>query len=324
MFMRLPIATLALSLLLLLHTAIIRGQGCSDGGVCSLPGAASNRPGDADYRVHLRAEYVFGAADQEVSVHTMGLRGAFRIGNRLEAEAYLPYQIHSGDLGSVSGLGDPVISGRLLLKQEKEWRFYLSGGVRMPINTANNTFFIPEINRDYALPMVYQTSLGTWDLLGSVSASWPNKWLFVLGGQYAHDWNDNTFLVRPPLPDPHPARRYPDSNQLRRKPDLLFRAERLWALKDEAYVLGVGLLGIVKIMEDQVYYPNTPDFSRANFTPVPGSSGLTLNAQLTARVRLAKHLYLQLLAARPLVVRDSRPDGLGRSFILQSVLGVFF
>ncbi|MBX3102076.1 MAG: hypothetical protein KF690_06170 [Bacteroidetes bacterium] len=317
-------------ILLLLITGLaapytLYAQGDSDAGVASLPGLATNRPDEEDHKLHLRLEYAYGGAEHQVKVHTTALRAALNLGKSWQLEAYLPFVATSGELGSLSGLGDPVLSARLRVATRQEWRFYLSGGLRIPGNDANKTFPLANSTvSHYSAPMPYQTSLGTLDVLGGASAVLPNKWLFALGAQYAHDWNNNSFLARAPIPEDHPARKYADSNQLRRKPDVMFRAERLLGIRDNGCVFGIGLLGILKIMEDQVYYPNTPEFSRANFTPVAGSTGLTLNANLSARFRLAPGLYLTLLGAKPLVTREKRPDGLARDLVLHTALGVLF
>ena len=49
---------------------------------------------------------------------------------------------------------------------------------------------------------------------------------------------------------------------------------------------------------------------------IKGSDGLTINGNLIASYTFTKQSSIELSVATPFVVRDIRPDGLTRSFVL--------
>jgi hypothetical protein len=104
---------------------------------------------------------------------------------------------------------------------------------------------------------------------------------------------------------------YPPSFMFDRKGDLLIRASRGFGnLKDLSF--NAGLLAIYHLGEDQYTNP----FEGNKVLPINGSSGLTLNLTGAAYWQAGKRTRVGITAGLPLVVRDVRPDGLTRSWVL--------
>ncbi len=73
-----------------------------------------------------------------------------------------------------------------------------------------------------------------------------------------------------------------------------------------------GLLGIYHLGKDTYIDANTS----AAPIPIKGSEGLTLNATAIARYQVSNKFSIGLSGGVPLVVRDVRPDGLTRKFVI--------
>ncbi len=100
--------------------------------------------------------------------------------------------------------------------------------------------------------------------------------------------------------------KYFNSNQLKRGPDVLIRAEKNFRIKK--FDLSPGLLGIYRISGDK-YTPLT-----GTETKIAGSEGLTLNITGGIKYRVTNHIVIDWLMGFPVVVRKYRADGLTRHF----------
>jgi hypothetical protein len=98
---------------------------------------------------------------------------------------------------------------------------------------------------------------------------------------------------------------------LERKGDVLLRASRNFSSKG-SFSFNTGLLGIFHLGEDSYTNP----FESNMMLPINGSSGLTLNLTGAAYWQVGKQTRVGLTGGIPLVVRDVRPDGLTRSWVL--------
>lgn len=78
----------------------------------------------------------------------------------------VPYLSVSGNLGSTSGLGDPALTASYAFIKKDEERLDGLVGVKVPSGDANTR------SAGLSLPMPYQTSLGTTDLLLGITYRW--------------------------------------------------------------------------------------------------------------------------------------------------------
>jgi hypothetical protein len=163
------------------------------------------------------------------------------------------------------------------------------------------------------LPMVYQSSLGTVDLISGMS--FMNRgWIISLGWQQPLSGeNANEFL--PADWDIQEAVAYPPSNKFNRKGDALLRFTYSRQL-GTALLLQGGLLNIYHLADDTF---KDPAFSNQPIS-IKGSKGLTMNITASAWVNVGRKLKAGITAGVPFLVRDIRPDGLTRHFVVSPEL----
>ncbi|MBL7841152.1 MAG: hypothetical protein JNJ75_13500 [Cyclobacteriaceae bacterium] len=278
-------------------------QGCSDAGFCSI-GNLNQQKGDS---VQRGQKLIFllpaGLGDENVFVFTPAIQYENQFSQQWGIQIKLTANYANGNLGHARGPGDLFLSGTRTFINNKEWNTSLTIGTKLPLNTGN-------LRADgKSLPMQYQSSLGTIDLITGLSIS--NKhWQFAAGLQQPLSGiNRNNFL--PDYWNTPEAGKYPPSNDFNRKGDVLLRTVYTFSIKRRISV-NAGLLGI--------YHLNEDTYINANISNDPivikGSEGLTLNATLAASWTINAYLSVGITAGTPLVYRDVRPDGLTRSIVV--------
>jgi len=244
----------------------------------------------------------FGKGDRNTTISITQLEANMRlIDKKLFAQVKLPYTYVKGDLGSTNGIGDITLGATYIVFNKIKSNLSLSGGVKIPTNDANLA------NDTLALPMVYQTSLGTTDVLIGAKYTF-KKWDFTVGYQHAFSSNNNGYLHRSTI-DSNAYNSYFESNKLQRADDAIFRANRTFIIKKINF--SAGLLFIYHLKNDT--YVNKLNQRQT----IKDSEGLTLNLNFAAVAPLTKKLDFVFIFASPVVVRKVRPDGLTREFIVQ-------
>ncbi|MEO5999652.1 MAG: hypothetical protein ABIN89_22845 [Chitinophagaceae bacterium] len=206
----------------------------------------------------------------------------------------------NGSLGSVTGPGDIFLSGLYTIKSASAWSTSTLLGAKLPLNNGNLK------SNGLALPMQYQSSLGTVDLVSGLSTS-NDHWQFAAGWQQPLSGsNKNQFL--PVHLNNDDSKNYPPSKSFNGKGNLLLRAAYTCNPINKLSVNG-GLLAIYHLADDT--YTDISD----NRLTIIGSSGPTLNITLLATLRLNEKTTIGFNAGSPLIFRDVRPDGLTRKFV---------
>ncbi|MGV3637743.1 MAG: hypothetical protein ACO1NQ_08865 [Flavobacteriales bacterium] len=235
----------------------------------------------------------------------------FEITDRWGVQLRVPYMTIDGDLGSNSGLGDPVLTSSYAFIKEDHKRLDGMVGVKLNSGNANDSwdgFSIDQVPR--SLPMPYQTSLGTTDLLLGVNYRY-KRWTGALAWQhvlvqenkndYSHlNWSDNAV-----------GRTYFESAGLERADDAVARLH--YALPIGKFTIQPGVLAIMHLGKDTRERPLT--FSTSERIAIEGSEGLTLNLTADLRYKLNRSWWLEASVGSPLVVREVRPDGLTRAVV---------
>jgi hypothetical protein len=289
------------------------GQGCSDAGFSSAGSMqiGGNNPiaiGSEKYNVNLSLSYAAG--EQNTTIFSVQPEWNWAINKESRLQFRLPYTFVSGNLGQSSGLGDPVISYSLLIKEKQKlkedtarkdsWLWLSTIGGRFGINDASYTG-----RGQRPLPMTYQTSLGTYDIIFGLSLQ--NKdWHFAFGFQQPLVQNNFNAFVHDSAASPNELK-YFQSGSLWRKSDVMFRMERNIEWKDVKFTGGV--LPIYHLGRDRF----TDSSGRKR--EIEGSEGLTLNVNLKLNYKWTERLFIGSIFGMPLMVRDERPDGLTRSFV---------
>ena len=280
-----------------LFTGQINAQGCSDAGICTVHSfkpngldSISNNPNQ------FKAGVSYGAADYSISVFGTYLEYDRRINEKFGLDAKLTSLSQSGNDISAFGLSDLYVNSNYRINNKAS----LTLGVKIPLSDANRK----EDGR--SLPMDYQSSLGTFDLVFGIGYAFGRLQL-VAAIQQPLTQNNNEFFAED-YPLFSPLREFQSTNQFKRSGDVLLRA---------SYPIDFGkkfrftpsLLPIYHLSNDK--YTNKEDIE----VEIEGSQGLTLNWNLYLDYELNNDQALQLNVGSPFIIRDVRPDGLTRSFV---------
>lgn len=285
-------------------SANVLAQGCSDAGFCTL-GSLKPSASDTAFKKQQSVTVVLanGIGDESVYVFTPAIQYDVRFNKQWALQAKLTANYASGNLGTAFGFGDAFLSGVYSPKSKGKWAASFILGGKFPLNLGDIK------NGNKPLPMQYQSSLGTIDVIAGVTIA-SKQWLFAAAIQQPlTGTNRNTFL--PIYWGTTEAAKYAPSNDFNRKADVLLRTN-YDLVNTKKWKVNTGLLGI--------YHVATDTYVDGNISNQPihlqGSDGLTLNGTFSAWYKPATKLSFGITGGVPFVVRTIRPDGLTRSFVL--------
>lgn len=261
--------------------------------MCSISGLDSGFDKD---RIPITARYstIFGLGEQKVFHVTAQFDIVIPTFKSQTVQIKMPYNITLGNLGNISGLGDLSISLNQNVFSDKDSRFNIIAGVKIPSNDANKSI------DDFPLPMAYQPSLGTYDVIMGISYLHKN-WHFGFGYQHSFGHNLNEFQHS----DNNPVNfnNYNESYHLQRADDIMLRIERQFVFNN--FKLVFGTLPIYHLGNDKIKDGQT----------VQNSSGLTFNLNAKIEKEIRNNWILDFTLAAPIIYHEVRPDGLTRSFV---------
>lgn len=261
-----------------------------------------------------RLTFSYGAGEQGVTVVQMVPEIGIGITDRIGVQLKVPYLTVSGNLGSNSGVGDPTLTASYAAIKEHHRRLDVLIGSKVNANKA-----AARSDDDLSLPMPYQTSLGTTDLLAGVNYRW-NRWAAALAYQHVLVNNNENGFTHLNRMDDMEAQGYFESAFLDRADDAVARLQYAIPV-GRSLIVQPGALAIVHMDRDVITVQQMTGFERR---VVEGSEGLTLNLTIDARWAFSDRWALELAYGSPLVVRDARPDGLTRSMVLNAGLRYSF
>ncbi|NOT94082.1 hypothetical protein [Ferruginibacter sp.] len=282
----------------------IKAQGCSDAGFCTIGNMSQHSDSySAAKKQKLTLILSSGVGDENVFVFTPGIQYDNQLNKNWAIQAKLTGNYASGNLGTATGMGDIIFSATYSLNNNSNWQTSFLLGTKLPLNNSD----IRTDNKP--LPMQYQSSLGTADILGGITIK-NKKWLFASAFQLpVSGANRNTFL--PDYWNTAAAKKYVPTNTFKRTGDVLLRAGYT-IIKKNKININVGLLGIYHLGKDTYINGNISNSPIA----LNGSEGLTLNGTTALHYTINHKFSIGLLAGVPFVVRDIRPDGLTRKFVV--------
>ncbi|MFZ1704309.1 MAG: hypothetical protein WAT79_08175 [Saprospiraceae bacterium] len=273
------------------------GQGCSDAGFCTIN---SFKPSQEDTTKSKNNQCkiggFFGSADHDIAVYGGYIEYNRQLSDKMGVDVKLTTIAQNGNDISVFGISDLFLN--VNYKANKNLSFTL--GTKLPFNTADQT------QENNPLPMDYQSSLGTFDLIFGLGYT-IHKLHIVAAIQQPLTQNDNQFLAIK-YPTPHPFSNFQTTNNFTRASDILLRISYPVPLSQKLS-LTPSLLPIYHLANDKY----TDDLGIEK--EIDGSLGLTLNGNVYLDYEISTNNFIQLNAGMPFVVRDARPDGLTRSFI---------
>lgn len=302
-----------------LATPELRAQGCSDAGACTagpighleLWTGTSAEP--IDYRHSARLGFSYAIGEQGTMITQVVPELNIGIGERLGMQLKTVYQRANGDLAITSGLGDSFFttSFGFIKGPDRD----LTGALGFRIPTGSTTGSVPDPMSEMAdrpLPMVYQTGLGTFDMI--LGLHWRHK-RYVAAIAYQHvlvQNNENQFTHSAWFNDPT-VEGYFESRGLNRADDLVVRAQ--YAYGCGRLSLQPGLLAIYHMADDERLNDAVRSSPEPESITLTGSQGLTLNVTLDLRFTLTEQWALEGSFGAPVVTREVRPDGLTRESV---------
>jgi len=275
----------------------INAQGCSDAGICSVNKGFATDSLQLKNTLEFSTIYSLGEADLQYLTHYISYTKRFN--ERFAFSSKVTLSTADGSFGTRTQFGDAFLIGNYTFKEKnnKQWSTLL--GFKFPF-TASNL----KIN-GYSLPMDYQSSLGTIDVFLGTSLHY-KRWDFNATVQIpVINLNKNSYFKEFGGTDD-----FPSTNLFERKPDALFRATYSINPTTSKFTFKPNVLFIYHLGEDS--FENIFGQREA----IKGSDGLTLNGNLITTYKINKQNSIELSVAAPFVVRDVRPDGLTRSFVL--------
>lgn len=274
-------------------------QGCSDAGFCTVDNLQVSHTDSTYLKNTFKVGINMGAADNDVSVFGSYLEYSRKLNKVLDIDVKLNFISQSGNSISSSALSDLFLVSNYKINTKTKATF----GLKIPLTDGNLK------ENGFSLPMDYQPSLGTLDLIVGVSRS-VDKFSFVLAYQQPLTQNKNQFFA--PI-----GSDFITTNDFKRAADLLFRASYLYKI-DDKFSLSPSLLPIFHLRNDK--FTDALNVER----DIEDSSGLTLNANVYLNYKLNATSGLELSLGSPLVVRKQRPDGLTRSFVANLEYKILF
>lgn len=288
---------LGTAFLLFLPSNFIFAQGCSDAGFCTVNSfQPNNNASIKTYRNQFKTGVFFGKADNSISVFGNYVEYNRQINDQFGVDAKLTTLAQNGNNISTFGLSDLFLNANF--RANEKLKFTL--GAKIPLSDAGNS------ENNLPLPMDYQSSLGTLDLVAGVGYE-VKKLQFVIALQQPLTQNDNQFLASQ-YPASSALRGFLSTNQFKRSGDVLLRVSYPLNINSKIK-LTPSILPIYHLKNDRFTNQNNVELEINN------SKGLTLNGNVYLDYEINRRNGLQFNVGVPFLVRTARPDGLTRSFI---------
>lgn len=273
------------------------GQGCSDAGFCTMN---SFKPNNTDSTEVLNNQFkigvFYGKADNSISVFGNYLEYNRQLSKKFGLDAKLTTIAQDGNGISAFGLSDIFLNANYKVNEKVK----LTLGAKIPLSDASNT------RNNLPLPMDYQASLGTFDLIFGIGYE-IKKIQVVAAIQQPLTQNKNQFTSTN-YPINSELRTFQSTNNFERSGDVLLRVSYPIIINSK-FKLTPSILPIYHLSNDKY----TDEFNIKQ--EIKGSQGLTLNGNVYLDYEINSKNIIQLNLGMPFIVRESRPDGLTRSFI---------
>jgi hypothetical protein len=285
-------------------------QGCSDAGFCTMGAMKPDQPFNKKIEFKLRSmeiSFYRGTTTMTPIVYVATADLNFGLSPKTFFQLKVPYQAVTGKLSNTGGLGDISLCLTRNIFSSEKGDINLSLGTKIPSNDSD----LKENGR--ALPMYYQTSLGTYDAIAGVSYI-TKQWLFATGIQIPLNENKNDFLWGrwADTPENEYVIGYSKAKGLKRGIDVMLRVERNFRFSRLNFT--IGLLPIYRITNDIITGPVPGKTGLVRHEP-DGAKGLALSAIFTTGYSFNVRSGIKALIGHKIVQRDENPDGLTRELV---------
>ena len=292
--------------LLFFAVLVVNGQGCSDAGACSVGSTGFLKPESTeDAKLNVSFEQTFGLGEKFVLIGQATASIQYQLFKSTQLQLRAPFIFAVGNLGSTAGVGDIIFSvTQTLFAGQKQGVSFLAG-TRLKSNNADFTF------NGNPLPMAYQTSLGTDDILSGIFYYY-KKWDFYIA--YQHPFNRNKNLYLNPDGETNRQKLYYESARLKRGDDLYLRFQRHFSTKYKS-TIKTTLLGIYRLEKDQIIKNDENLY-------LTGSKGITINLGITYIQKIKTSKTIEYALSFPVIDRKYRADGLTRNLVISVKVGL--
>lgn len=289
---------LTVVVLCMFGNSYLYAQGCSDAGFCTIN---SFKPSGPDSSKALRNQFktgaFFGKADNSISVYGTYFEYNRQVSKQIGLDAKLTTLAQNGNGISGFGLSDIFLNANYKANDKLK----ITLGTKIPLSKANSK------NNNLPLPMDYQSALGTFDLI--LGIGYEIKRLHIVAAiQQPLTQNKNQFLASN-YPINSELRTFQSTNKFERGGDVLLRLSYPMLLTSKLR-LTPSILPIYHLSNDKY----TDEFNIRK--EITGSKGLTFNGNVFLDYEINRKNGIQFNMGVPFIVRDARPDGLTRSFIV--------
>lgn len=250
----------------------------------------------------LEISFYRGTTSLTPVIHVATADMTFGLSSKTFFQIKLPYQAVTGRLANTSGLGDISLCLTRNIKSGERYDINFSLGAKLPTNKSDkNIDGLP-------LPMYYQTSLGTYDIITGLSLI-TRQWLFATGIQIPFNENNNQFLWEDweQTSEAEYILGYNQAKELKRGTDIMIRAERNFRFSRLNFTLGI--LPIYRINRDEITSP------RGLRVQPDKAKGLAMSGIFTTGYNFNVRSGIKLLLGHKFVQRETNPDGLSREFV---------
>jgi hypothetical protein len=276
-----------------------KAQGCSDAGVCTAESFDHKTPLDSVVskpKRSIRIGASFGIADNNIGVAAGQVEFTNTFSNTFSGSLRLTGINQTGNGFTSTGFSDIYALANYKLNAKSQFTI----GAKLPLSDGN------KICQGRPLPMDYQSSLGTYDLIFGFSQKIGKKLYLVVATQLPLTNNNNTFIAATAVDTVLTT--FSTTNKFVRAGDIIIRATYPIKINNKM-VITPGLLPIYHLDEDK--FTDLDGVVR----PIVGSSGLTVNVNFFADYQASLHHAWQISLGAPFIVRDVRPDGLTRALV---------
>lgn len=254
---------------------------CSDAGVCSVGGHSMAQEGKNPLNISVSYNFSSSGKDDDVKYHSFKVSAIYNVLEFTSIQFSLPYNIQSGPLGDVSGIGDLILSVNQNLFRNDNSSLDASVGAKLATG---------DDNKDN-LPMAYQSGLGSNDVIFALNYSY-DRLGFGIGYQLAGARNDNI-------------------NKLKRGDDLLLRASYNFLI--DKFTITPQLLFIKRLGKSNVV--NLLAVGPIDsYMDIPESDQTQVNLLTQVQYQINNNYSLFADFAIPFIKREVNVDGLTRSF----------
>ncbi|AXY77632.1 hypothetical protein D3H65_28225 [Paraflavitalea soli] len=282
-----------------MYTHQAKGQGCSDAGFCTINALMPQGPETVETKQYNQVKFGLsnGKADHDITIWSFYMEYSRSINKQFSIDTKLTGLSQNGSLTSAAGLSDIYLNANYTGISNA----FFTTGIKLPLTDGNKK------KNGASLPMDYQSSLGTTDLILGIGYR-IKKAELVIAWQQPLTQNNNAFLSTDHPGDPA-FTQFQSTNKYVRKGDVLLRVSYPLIL-NEKWKLTPGILPIYHLSEDEF-----TDASGKENT-IAGSQGLTFNGNLFLDYSINKSSLVQLSFGTPFIARDVRPDGLTRKYVV--------